>query len=94
MKCVDEAGNKVAIGEPGLALHQLLAIGLGLAFVVAVQRLRAESLPWLGRFIYVLAVGMRDAGHGTRATILAVIFCLISATFVWRSFYMMRITAD
>jgi len=61
--------NLVAIGEPGLALHQLLAIGLGLGFVVAVQRLRSESLPWLGRVIYVLAVAMLiavDAG-GSRA---------------------------
>lgn len=61
--------NLVAIGEAGLAVHQALAVGLGLAFVVAVQRLRADSLPWLGRGIYVLALLMLlavDAG-GSRA---------------------------
>ncbi len=39
-----------------------------------------------------MAVGMRDEGQGTMATALAVIFCLISVVFVYRSFYSMRIS--
>ncbi|HEX6350279.1 MAG TPA: FtsW/RodA/SpoVE family cell cycle protein [Candidatus Dormibacteraeota bacterium] len=61
--------NLLAIGEPALAVHQLLAVGLGAAFLVAAQRMRAGSLPWLGRFIYVTAVLLLiavDAG-GSRA---------------------------
>ncbi len=45
--------NLLAIGETALAVHQLLAVGLGAAFLVAAQRLRVGSLPWLGRVIYV-----------------------------------------
>jgi len=54
-------GSAVARGAARVILAVAgitLAIGLGLGFVVAVQRLRSESLPWLGRVIYVLAVAM------------------------------------
>ncbi|HSQ40731.1 MAG TPA: sodium-translocating pyrophosphatase [Fibrobacteraceae bacterium] len=38
-----------------------------------------------------MAEGLRYAGQSGLAAVLAVVFFLISATFVWRSFYMMRI---
>jgi K(+)-stimulated pyrophosphate-energized sodium pump len=41
-----------------------------------------------------MAVGMRHEGQDTLATALAIIFCVISAVFVWRSFYKMRISNE
>jgi len=41
-----------------------------------------------------MAVGMRHGGQETLATGLAVVFCLVSMVFVWRSFYSMRIPKD
>jgi len=39
-----------------------------------------------------LAVSLTNQGGGTIVTVLAAVFFLISAYFVWRSFYRMRIT--
>ncbi|MBL8027568.1 MAG: sodium-translocating pyrophosphatase [Fibrobacteres bacterium] len=41
-----------------------------------------------------MAVGMRHGGQETLATVLAVVFCIVSMVFVWRSFYTMRIPKD
>ncbi|HXH20328.1 MAG TPA: sodium-translocating pyrophosphatase [Chitinophagales bacterium] len=41
-----------------------------------------------------MAVGLREGGQDTTATVLAALFCLISVIFVYRSFYKMRITGE
>ncbi|MBF0106242.1 MAG: sodium-translocating pyrophosphatase [Deltaproteobacteria bacterium] len=40
-----------------------------------------------------MGVGMKNSGNGGQATVVAVVFYVISAVFVWRSFYTMRIAS-
>ncbi len=50
--------NLYAIGEPGLVLHQLVAVLAGLGLLLVLRRLSVRSLPWLGRAAYVTALLM------------------------------------
>ena len=50
--------NLLAIGESGLAFHQLLAVLVGAVLLIAARRSRSASWAWLGRCAYVIAVAM------------------------------------
>jgi cell division protein FtsI/penicillin-binding protein 2/cell division protein FtsW (lipid II flippase) len=50
--------NLYAIGEPGLALHQLVAVLAGLVLLLGLRRISVRSLPLLGRAAYVVALLM------------------------------------
>jgi cell division protein FtsI/penicillin-binding protein 2/cell division protein FtsW (lipid II flippase) len=50
--------NLYAIGEPGLALHQLVAVVAGLGLLLVLRQVSVRSLPLLGRAAYVTALLM------------------------------------
>jgi len=50
--------NLVAIGEEGLALHQLISVAVGLLLFGFAQRSRSQSWPMFGRLVYIVALGM------------------------------------
>ncbi|HLH68034.1 MAG TPA: FtsW/RodA/SpoVE family cell cycle protein [Candidatus Dormibacteraeota bacterium] len=50
--------NLYAIGEPSLALHQLVAVLAGLVLLLGLRRMNVRSLPLLGRTAYVVALLM------------------------------------
>lgn len=50
--------NLVAIGEEGLAVHQVISVGLGLLLFVLAQRTRSQSWPVFGRALYLVALVM------------------------------------
>jgi cell division protein FtsI/penicillin-binding protein 2 len=61
--------NLVAIGDGSLALHQGLAVTLGLAAMVWAWRTPSSYWPWLGRIAYVISVLLllAVAAHGVEA---------------------------
>ncbi|HEX6547809.1 MAG TPA: FtsW/RodA/SpoVE family cell cycle protein [Candidatus Dormibacteraeota bacterium] len=61
--------NLLAMGADDLAVHQLLAVVIGAGLVMFGQRMRAESLRWLGWAAYGVAVALLLAVDllGTRA---------------------------
>ena len=50
--------NLLAIGEVDLALHQALAVVIGLGLMAFCHRARPGTRPWLGRAVYLGAIAM------------------------------------
>jgi cell division protein FtsI/penicillin-binding protein 2/cell division protein FtsW (lipid II flippase) len=50
--------NLLAIGEADLALHQAVAVVIGLGLMALCFRARPRTRPWLGRAVYLAAIAM------------------------------------